>query len=89
MSGPFDTRETSFNDQTGQSPKQSKRGHKYIMVLVNIESNVIMVEPMKSRKDAYDVLVKQLQTANIHTWKNILYLTTKYPNTCVCVLTSG
>ena len=73
----YDMRETSFNDQTGQFPKQSKRGHKYIMVLVEIDSNVIMVEPMKSRKDAkmiraYDVLVKRLQTANIHTWKHVL-----------------
>jgi len=46
------TRETSFSNQAGQFPKQSKRGHKYIMVLVEIDSNVIIVEPMKSRKDA-------------------------------------
>jgi hypothetical protein len=47
-----DTRETSFSNQTGQFPKQSKRGHKYIMVLVEIDSNAILVEPMKSQKDA-------------------------------------
>jgi len=40
----YDTRETSFSDQTGQFPKQSKRGHKYIMVLIEIDSNAIMVE---------------------------------------------
>ncbi len=56
-------RETSFSNQTRQFPKQSKCGHKYIMVLVEIDSNAILVEPMKSRKDeemiqAYDVLVK-------------------------------
>jgi hypothetical protein len=61
--GTYDTRETSFSYQTGQFPKQSKRGHKYIMVLVEIDSNTIMVVPMKSRKDAemiraYDVLVQ-------------------------------
>jgi len=71
------TRETSFSNQAGQFPKQSKRGHKYIMVLVEIDSNVIIVEPMKSRKDAemiwaYDVLVQQLQTANIHPRKHVL-----------------
>ncbi len=41
----YNTRETSFSDQTGQFPKQSKRGHKYIMVLVEIDSNAILVEP--------------------------------------------
>ena len=73
----YDTRETSFSNQTGQSPKQSKRGHKYIMVLVKIDSNAILVEPMKSQKDAemiwaYDVLVKQLQQLNIHPRKHVL-----------------
>jgi hypothetical protein len=73
----YDTRETSFSDQTGQFPKQSKRGHKYIMVLVEIDSNTIMVVPMKSRKDAemiraYDVLVQRLQQANIHPRKHVL-----------------
>ena len=48
----YDTCETSFSNQTGQFPKQSKRGHKYIMVLVKIDSNAILVEPMKSQKDA-------------------------------------
>ena len=73
----YDTRETSFIDQTGQFPKQSKRGHKYITVLVEIDSNAILVEPMKSRNDAemiraYDVLVKRLQQANIHPRKHVL-----------------
>jgi len=71
------TRQVSFSDQTGQFPKQSKSGHKYIMVLVEIVSNAILVEPMKSRKDAemiraYDVLVKRLQQANIHPRKHII-----------------
>ena len=47
------------------------------MVLVKIDSNAILVEPMKSRKDAemiraYDVLVKRLQQANIHPRKHVL-----------------
>ncbi len=31
---------------------RSQSGNKYIMVLVEIDSNAILVEPMKSRKDA-------------------------------------
>jgi len=47
------------------------------MVLNEIHSNAIMVEPMKSRKDAeliraYDVLVRRLQQANIHPRKHVL-----------------
>lgn len=54
--------ETIFSDQTGKYPVQSKRGNKYIMVMVEIDFNAILVEPMKSRNDgemicAYDVLV--------------------------------
>jgi hypothetical protein len=58
----YDTRKTTFSDQTGQFPTQSKGGNKFIMVLVEIDSNAILIESMKSRKDAemiqaYDVLV--------------------------------
>jgi hypothetical protein len=54
--------ETMFSDQTGQFPTRLQRGNKYIMVLVEIDSNVILVEPMKSRKDeemirAYNALL--------------------------------
>ena len=47
------------------------------MVLVEIDSNAILVEPMKSQKDAeiiraYDVLVQRLQQANIHPRKQVL-----------------
>jgi hypothetical protein len=44
-------RETMFSDQTGQFPTRSQRGNKFIMVMVEIDSNAILVEPMKSRKD--------------------------------------
>jgi len=40
-----------FSDQTGQFPTHSQQGNKYIMVMVEIDSNAILVEPMKSRKD--------------------------------------
>ncbi len=45
-------RKTMFSNQTGQFPIQSLCGKKYIMVMVEIHSNAILVEPMKNRKDA-------------------------------------
>jgi hypothetical protein len=74
----YDVRETIFSDQTGKFPTQSSRGHKYIMVMVEIDSNAILVEPMKSRKDQemirayYDALVKRLQRAGIKPKKHVL-----------------
>jgi hypothetical protein len=47
----YNVRETIFSDQTGKFPKQSQKGYKYIMLMVKIDSNAILVEPMKSRKD--------------------------------------
>jgi len=46
-------RETTFSIQTGQFPTRVQQGNKYIniMVMVEIDSNAILVEPMKSRKD--------------------------------------
>jgi hypothetical protein len=41
-----------FSNQTGQFPTQSLQGTKYIMVMVEINSNAILMEPMKNRKDA-------------------------------------
>jgi hypothetical protein len=59
-------RETMFSDQTGQFPTRSQRGNKYIMVMGEIDSNTILVEPMKSRKDeemirAYNALLLRLK----------------------------
>jgi hypothetical protein len=42
--------ETTFSDQTGQFPIQSLCSNKYIMVMVEIDSNAILVKPMKNRK---------------------------------------
>ena len=52
-------------------------GNKYIMVLVVIDSNAILVEPMKSRKDtgmrrAYNALLLQLKRAGIIPKKHVL-----------------
>jgi hypothetical protein len=59
-----------FSNQTGQFPTQSQQGNKYIMVMVEIHSNAILVEPMKSRKDeemiqAYNALLLRLKCAGI------------------------
>ncbi len=66
----YDIHKTMFSDQTGQFPMCLQSGNKYIMVLVEIDSNAILVEPMKSRKDAemiraYNVLLLQLKRAGI------------------------
>jgi hypothetical protein len=63
-------RKTMFSDQTGQIPIQSLCGNKYIMVMVEIDSNANLVEPMKNRKDAkmiqaYNALLLQLKRASI------------------------
>ncbi len=58
-------RETMFSNKTGRFPTRSQRGNKYIMVMVEINSNAILVELMKSRKDeemirAYNALLLRL-----------------------------
>jgi hypothetical protein len=75
---------TMFSNQTGQFPTQSQQGNKYIMVMVEIDSSVILVEPMNSRKDAemiraYDALLQQLKWAGIVPKKHVL--DNKYPRT--------
>ncbi|KAL7538776.1 hypothetical protein ACHAXR_008792, partial [Thalassiosira sp. AJA248-18] len=66
----YDVRETIYSDQTGQFPTRSLSGNKYIMVMVDIDSSGILVEPIKSHKDAemiraYQVLMLRLKRANI------------------------
>ena len=73
----YDARETTFLDQTGQYPIQSKQGHKYSMVMVEVDSNAILIKPLKSRKDAelirgYKSLLLQLQRAGIVPRKHIM-----------------
>ena len=73
----YEVRNTVFSDQTGQFPTRSKRGNKYIMVMVEIDSNAILVEPLKSRKDpeltrAYCALMQRLTRAGMVPTKHIL-----------------
>ena len=47
----YDVRNTVFPDQTGQFPTRSQIGSKYLMFMVEKDSNSILVEPLKSRRD--------------------------------------
>ena len=40
-----------YTNLTGRFPVQSSRGHKYILVAYNFDSNSIHVKPLKSRHD--------------------------------------
>jgi len=73
----YGIRETVFSNQTGWFPMQSQQGNKYILVMVKIDSNAILVEPISSRNDhklarAYRVLMTRLQHARIVPKKHIL-----------------
>jgi hypothetical protein len=43
------TKKSMFSDQTGKFPITSARGHKYIMVAVELDGNYIDCEPIQSR----------------------------------------
>ena len=40
-----------YSDQTGKFPVKSRAGNRYITVMVEIDSNYILVEPMKNKTD--------------------------------------
>ena len=72
-----DVRNTVFLYQTGQFPTRSKRVNKYIMVMVEIDSNAILVEHIKNRTDAeltrsYHAMMLRLKQAGIIPQKHIL-----------------
>ncbi len=65
----FNAKDAIYTDQTGRFPANSSSGHKYIMVLVKIDSNFIDTELMKSKTEdaminAYITLWKCLTTSN-------------------------
>ena len=73
----YDIRNTVFLDQTGQFPTRSKRGNNYIMVMVEIDINAILVEPIKNRTDAkltrsYHAMLLRLKQEGIIPQKHIL-----------------
>ena len=59
-----------YTDQTGRFPQKSSQGHQYIMVLIEIDSNAILVEAMKNRltgemMQAYKVLGNHLCSTGV------------------------
>ncbi len=68
---------TMISSQTGQFPNWSLHGNKYIMVMVEMDSNAILVESKKNCKDAkmiraYNTLLLQLKQAGIVPKKYVL-----------------
>ena len=66
----WDTKEKMFTDQTGKFPYQSVDGHRYLMVLVEIDSNYIDVEPMKSKESkemvkTYQELLRRIKLTGV------------------------
>ncbi len=66
-----------YTNQTGQLLKKSSGGHQYIMVLIEIDSNAILVKAMKNRTtgemiQAYQVLVDCLCSAGVTPKMHIL-----------------
>ncbi len=66
-----------YTDQPGRFPKKSSRGNQYIMVLTEIDSNAILIKPMKNRTAgemirAYQVLIDRLNSAGIFPNLHIL-----------------
>jgi hypothetical protein len=73
----YEVRNTIFTDQTGQFPTRSQAGNKYIMVMVEIDSSAILVEPIKNRTDAeltraYSALMLRLRRAGVTPRKHVL-----------------
>ena len=59
----YDTCGPIFSDQTGQFPTRSQQGSKYIIVMVEINNNAIIVEPMKSRASSLQQTCQPAQTS--------------------------
>ena len=66
-----------YTDQTGKFPVRSGRGHQYIMVLINLDSSYISMEPMKNRHSGqmvatYQVMIDRLKLCGINPKHHIL-----------------
>ena len=51
FSSIIDLRQEIATDLTGQFPIQSSRGHKYILILYDFDSNAILAEPLRNRSE--------------------------------------
>ena len=68
---------TIYSDQTGRFPVQSQSRNKYIMLMVEVDSNAVLVEPLTSRKDAeltraYLHLLQRLKRAGVVPTRHVL-----------------
>ena len=68
---------TIYTDQTGNLPVRARSGNRFIMVMVAIDSNAILVTPVKDHTDqqlrnAYLTLLKRVKNAGVQVKKHIL-----------------
>ncbi|KAL7482528.1 hypothetical protein ACHAW6_008209, partial [Cyclotella cf. meneghiniana] len=73
----YDVCDTVFTNQTRKFPQRSQSGNFYIMVLVEINSSAILVEPIKNRSNseltcAYSLLMSHLHKAGVTPCKHVL-----------------
>ena len=72
-----DIEEMIYTDQTGAFPVTSSQGHKYIMVLYEVDGNYIAMEPMKARTTTemirvYTILIERLKSKGIRPARQML-----------------
>jgi hypothetical protein len=73
----WDLKDTTYSDQTGRFPYTSYKGNKYLMVLVEIDSSCILVEPLADRtaeemQRAYLRLYQRLKRAGVQPKKHVM-----------------
>ena len=68
---PFSAKEMSYGDLTGAFPYTSSRGHKYLYVMYDHDSNGILVAPLKNRNSA----------TTVTAWKSLFNRLTKHGHT--------
>ena len=64
-------KEKIYSDQTGKFLVRSSRSYQYIMVLINIDSSYISMEPMKTRHASqliktYQMILDRLKACGIN-----------------------
>ena len=73
----WDQKGTIYTDQTGNLPVRARSGNRFIMVMVAIDSNAILVTPVRDHTDqqlrnAYLPLLKRVKDAGMQIKKHIL-----------------
>ena len=77
MIDTWEYKNTIYSDQTGKFPVKSRAGNRYIMVMVEIDSNYILVEPTKNKTDdemiaTYQKLLKRIKRTGRKVEKHVL-----------------